>query len=257
MAVNFVMKGIHFSYNGTEVLRDVALDIGAGEVVSLVGPNGSGKSTLLRCINRVLKPKKGAVFLGERDLKSIPRKEMARLIGHVPQSMSTPFPTTVYDTVLMGRRPHLTWGIGARDREIVAEILILMGLKEMAMRGIDELSGGERQKAFIARALAQEPTVLLLDEPTSNLDLKHQLDVLALVRTTAKARGMSVVMAIHDLNLAARFSDRIAFLRKGEICAIGRPAAVLTAENIRDVYGVAAIVNGDSGQPHVVPVATV
>jgi iron complex transport system ATP-binding protein len=147
--------------------------------------------------------------------------------------------------------------VSTRDKEVVSQILVLMGLEDMVMRQFNELSGGERQKVLIARALAQEPEVLLLDEPISNLDLRHQLEVLNLISAAVKEKNISAIMAMHDLNLASRFSDRMIFLKEGKVYTIGKPIAVLTAENIREVYGVEAIINKDSGRPHIIPVGPV
>ena len=251
------LKGVAYSYNGIRALEDVTMSLADGEMISLVGPNGSGKSTLLKCINKILKPRKGAILVNERDLSRVGLKELARLMGYVPQGGSYAFPSTVFDAVLLGRHPHLNWGVGARDREIVSRILVLMGLEGMAFRQFNELSGGERQKVLIARALAQEPEVLLLDEPTSSLDLRHQLEVLNLICTAVRKRNISAIMAMHDLNLASRFSDRIIFLKQGGIHTIGEPREVLTPENIREVYGVETLIYKNSGRPYVIPVAPV
>ena len=247
------VKGVHFSYNGIDALDNVSTEVSDGEVVSLVGPNGSGKSTLLKCINKILSPKKGTIILGGKDLSDVGLNEMARLSGYVPQSANYLFPSTVFDAVLLGRRPYVDWSVSARDKEVVSWTLAATGLENMVLRYFNELSGGERQKVLIARALAQETELLLLDEPTSNLDLKHQLEILSLIMITVKDKGISVIMALHDLNLAARFSDKIILLKEGRIYAAGEPGAVLTQENIRAVYGVDTLVNNDSGRPHIVP----
>jgi len=250
-------KDIHFSYGGIKALQGVSMDVWGQEVVSLVGPNGSGKTTFLKCINKLLRPQQGTILVAGRDVKQVGLKELARLLGYVPQSGNHAFPSTVFDTVLLGRRPHMNWGVGARDKEIVSRMLVLMGLQNIALRQFTELSGGERQKVLIARALAQEPEVLLLDEPTSNLDLRHQLEVLSLVRAAVQEKGVSAVMAIHDLNLASRFSDRIVFLKDGMVYAVGKPGEVLNRDNIAAVYGVETIINKDSGRPYIIPVGPV
>ncbi|MBT9142794.1 MAG: Fe(3+) dicitrate transport ATP-binding protein FecE [Dehalococcoidia bacterium] len=257
MAVKLEINGISFSYGSRRALRDAILTIDGSEVVSLVGPNGSGKTTLLKCINRILKPKGGVVIVAGKDVSRIGLKEIARSVGYVPQSAAHSFPVSVFDTVLLGRRPYVSWGISPQDKEVVAEAIALMGLEEFALRQFNELSGGERQRVLIARALAQQPQVLLLDEPTSNLDIKHQLEVLQIVRMVATEREIAVVMAIHDLNMASRFSDTIVCLRRGEIYDIGSPADVITEETIRTVYEVEVAINGNSGRPHIVPLAPV
>ncbi len=257
MAVKLEINGISFSYGSRRALRDAILTIDGSEVVSLVGPNGSGKTTLLKCINRILKPKGGVVIVAGKDVSRIGLKEIARSVGYVPQSAAHSFPVSVFDTVLLGRRPYVSWGISPQDKEVVAEAIALMGLEEFALRQFNELSGGERQRVLIARALAQQPQVLLLDEPTSNLDIKHQLEVLQIVRMVATEREIAVVMAIHDLNMASRFSDTIVCLHRGEIYDIGSPADVITEETIRTVYEVEVAINGNSGRPHIVPLAPV
>jgi len=248
------IKGACFSYGSRPVLENVTMSIKEGEVVSIVGPNGSGKSTLLKCINRILKPE-GAILVNGKDLVGVKSKELAKLLGYVPQSINHSFPATVFDTVLLGRKPYVSWSVSSEDTEIVSNIISLMGLKDMALRQSNELSGGERQKVFMARALAQEPDVLLLDEPTSNLDMRHQLEVLEIIKSMAKTKKIAAVIAIHDLNLAAQFSDRLIFLENGNIYNAGTPAEVITVENIRRIYGVEVdIVNKNSRNIHIIPI---
>ena len=247
------IKGVYFSYDGINALKDVAIEVGDGEVVSLVGPNGSGKTTLLKCINKILKPKRGTISVMETNVSEIGLKEMARLLGYVPQSANYLFPSTVFDAVLLGRRPYVDWSVSPRDKEVVSRMLVATGLESMVLRYFNELSGGERQKVLIARALAQEPEILLLDEPTSNLDLRHQLEILDLITAMVREKGISAIMAVHDLNLASRFSDKIIFLTDGRIYAAGEPGMVVTPENIKAVYGVEAVINNDFGRPHIIP----
>jgi len=251
------IRGVGFSYDSRPVLEDVTMSVDKGNVVSLVGPNGSGKTTLLKCINKILKPNKGVVLVEERDVREMKLKELAKLIGYVPQTSTNSFPSTVFDTVLLGRRPYVNWSVSSKDREIVARTLTLMGIEDLALRHLNELSGGERQKVIIARALAQEPQVILLDEPTSNLDIKHQLEVLGIIRSVVEEKEIAAVIAIHDLNLASRFSDKIILLHKGRIYDVGEPAKVLTQENIKTVYGVDVEIYNDSGIPYIVPVRPV
>jgi len=250
--------GVSFSYDGRPVLENVTMSVDEGNVVSLVGPNGSGKTTLLKCINKILKPKKGTVLVEERDIREIKLKELAKLLGYVPQTPTYSFSFTVFDTVLLGRRPYINWSISPKDKEIVSQALALMGIEDLALRYLNELSGGERQKVIIARALSQEPQVLLLDEPTSNLDIKHQLEVLGIIRSVVKEKRIVAVIAIHNLNLAFRFSDKVILLHKGRIHDAGEPAKVLTKENIRTVYGVEVeINNSEIGIPYIIPIAPV
>lgn len=252
------IKGVQFGYRSMPVLESVSLSAGEGEVLSLVGPNGSGKTTLLKCINRILKTKKGTVFVAGKDVSKVKAKELARFLGYVPQSTHNSFPLTVFDTVLLGRTPHVSFKVGERDKEIVFSVLTMMGLEEMAFRTFNELSGGEKQRVLLARSLAQEPQVLLLDEPTSNLDLKHQLETLDIIREVVKKKSLLAVMAIHDLNLASRFSDKIAMLKDGGIYAAGKSSEVFNPENIKEVYGVETrVLANDSGKPYIIPLAAV
>jgi len=251
--VKIEIKSLSFSYSSHKILDDVNLAVHDSEIVSLVGPNGSGKTTLIKCIDRILRPK-GSIFLDGRNIESLSRQEIARTIGYVPQSSTSSLSTTVFDTVLMGRRPHISWQVSDADLDKVAGILELLHLEDLAMRDFSQLSGGQRQKVLIARAQAQEPAVLLLDEPTSNLDMRHQLEVMEIVRDMVHEKKISAVMAIHDLNLASRFSDKLAMLVKGKIYAKGPPGSLLSAENMATVFGIEALVMNVSSRPYVVPI---
>ena len=251
--VSITIKGLTFSYNSHKILDDLNVVVDDSEILGLVGPNGSGKTTLIKCIDRILKPK-GSILLDGKEIENMSRQEVARQIGYVPQSSSTPLATTVFDTVLMGRRPHISWRVKDADLEKVAEVLERLHLGDLAMRDFSQLSGGQKQKVLIARALAQEPAVLLLDEPTSNLDMKHQLEVMETVSSLVKEKNISAVMAIHDLNLAARFSDRLVMLKDGQVYAAGEPKVLLNEANICKVYGIEAMVINALGRPYIVPV---
>ena len=246
------IRNLRFSYGSTEILRDINMWLNSSEVLGIVGPNGTGKSTLLRCIDRILIPE-GEVLLDGQEISGMSRVEIAKRIGYVPQSMTGVFPATVFDMVLLGRRPHLSWRSSEEDIDKVLEMLDLMDIKDLAMRNFNETSGGQQQKVLIARALAQDVDILLLDEPTSNLDIKHQLEVMEILTELSKTKGISVMMAIHDLNLASRYSDRIIMLNGGGIRDEGDPASVLTAENIRSVYGVDVVVRNEDGKPYMIP----
>ncbi len=243
-----------FSYGSTQILDRITMELGSSEVLGVVGPNGAGKSTLLRCIDRILVPDHGTVLLDGQDMKAMNRMEIAKGIGYVPQNISTVFPATVFDTVLMGRRPHLGWRSSEEDIDTVLEVLTMLKIKYLAMRDFNEISGGQQQKVLIARALAQDAEIILLDEPTSNLDIRHQLEVMDILKNLVRTKGISVIMAIHDLNLAARYSDRIIMLNGGSIHGDGDPEAVLTAENIRSVYGVEVAVKSEDEKPYIVPI---
>ena len=254
MALRLIIAKLSFSYDGIKALNDVEMEVGSGEMVSIVGPNGSGKSTLLKCVNRILKTKQNTVLIDGKDASKINLKELSTMMGYVPQSSTSTFPFTVFDVVLMGRKPYIHWSLSERDNEIVAEMLDFLGIGELAMRHYDELSGGEQQKVIIARALAQQPQILLLDEPTSSLDIKHQLEILGILKSLAQTKHCSVIVAMHDLNLASRFSDRMLMLKQGCIFAVGTPDAVLTEENIESVYGIKAhVTNSVLGRPQVTP----
>jgi iron complex transport system ATP-binding protein len=254
LALKLTINKLSFNYTGFPVLKDVALEVGLGETLSIVGPNGSGKSTLLKCINRILKTKQNTVFIDGKDTSKINLKELSKIMGYVPQSSTSTFPFTVFDMVLMGRKPYIHWNLSERDNEIVAEMLDFLGIGELAMRHYNELSGGEQQKVVIARALAQQPQILLLDEPTSSLDIKHQLEILFILRSLAQSKERSVIVAMHDLNLASRFSDRMLMLKQGRIFAAGTPESVLTEENIEAAYGVKSrVTHSFLGKPQVTP----
>ena len=250
--VNITIKSLTFGYNGSMILDNLNLVVEDSEVLGLVGPNGSGKTTLIKCMDKILKPK-GSILIDGRDIDTVSRTELAKRLGYVPQSSSTPLATIVFDTVLMGRRPHISWRVSDSDLDKVADILGLLHLEYLAMRDFSQLSGGQKQKVLIARALAQEPEVLLLDEPTSSLDMKHQLEVMETISSLVKEKKISAVMALHDLNLASMFVDKLAILKGGKIYAAGEPIDLLNAKNIRDVYGVEAVVMNNLDRPYIVP----
>jgi iron complex transport system ATP-binding protein len=255
--MKLTVNKLSFDYHGHEVLKEVDLELDVGEVVSIVGPNGSGKSTLLKCINRILKTKQNTVLIDGKDAGSLDLKELSKIMGYVPQSSTSTFPFTVFDVVLMGRKPYIHWNIGERDNEIVAEMLDFLSIGHLAMRHFDELSGGEQQKVIIARALAQQPKLLLLDEPTSSLDIRHQLEILCMLRSLTQSKERSVVVSMHDLNLASRFSDRMLMIKKGCIFAVGTPEEVITEKNIEAVYGIKASVSTSAvGKPQITPLVT-
>jgi iron complex transport system ATP-binding protein len=257
LALNLTVNKLSFKYDGLQVLKDVNLDVKLGEMLSIVGPNGSGKSTLLKCINRILKTQQNTVLIDGEDASKLNLKELSKIMGYVPQNSTNTFPFTVFDIVLMGRKPYIHWSLSERDTEIVAEMLDFIGIDELAMRHYNELSGGEQQKVIIARALAQQPQILLLDEPTSSLDIKHQLEILCILKSLAKTKHCSVIVAMHDLNLAGRFSDRMLMLKQGCIFTVGTPEAVLTEENIESVYDVKTrVTNSVLGRPQVTPLAS-
>lgn len=255
--VRLKVKNVEFSYASVPILKDICIELAASEMLGVVGPNGAGKSTLLRCIDRILKPQRGSILLDEREIKKMNMLELAKKLGYIPQSTSQVFPATVFDTVLLGRRPHVGWRSGEKDRKKVLKSLQMLNIEKFAMRDINELSGGQQQKVFIARALTQEPNVLLFDEPTSNLDIKHQLEVMEIIKNIVREKEISAIMAIHDLNLASRYADRIIMMNGGEIFSAGDSVSVLTPESIKRVYGVEAEVHNIHGRPYIVPIRSV
>lgn len=241
-----------FSYSSVPVLNDVTLDLNGPKLISILGPNGVGKSTLIHCINKILTPVSGTVMIDGQDVGGIKLKDMAKIVGYVPYSSNDTFPLTVVDTVLMGRHPYSTWNSLDHDLDIVYDTLERLGISDLAMRPFNELSAGQHQKVMLARGLVQEPKVLLLDEPTSNLDVRHQLDVVKMLRELSREKNMLVVMICHDINIAAKFSDEIILLDKGTVYAVGSPDEVITPANLEEVYGVESVVINDLGSPHVI-----
>ncbi|MBD2846684.1 ABC transporter ATP-binding protein [Paenibacillus sp. IB182496] len=252
--MKIVADKVRFAYGQTQVLREVSVEVREGEVLGIIGPNGSGKSTLLRCMGGIYVPAGGEVRIDGARLPSMARRARAKQIGYVPQTSGEEQPFTVLDLVLMGRRPHVSWGLGSRDVAIAAAVLGELGMTHLAGRYLNELSGGQRQKAHIARALAQEPAILLLDEPTSALDIRHQLEVLEFVRRAARRDGRTIVLVMHELSIAARYSDRLALLSDGRLHAAGTPEEVLTEQALQEVYGVEAQVRPGEYGLEVVPI---
>ncbi|MEF9841995.1 MAG: ABC transporter ATP-binding protein [Raoultibacter sp.] len=234
------------------VFQGVNLAIEKGKVLAILGNNGAGKSTLLDVVAGLLRPAAGAVCVGNRNLASLSRRETARCIAYVAQQQKIPH-VSVYDQVLLGRRPHITWALSDYDRAVVFEVIERMGLQQFTTRYLDELSGGERQKVYIARALAQEPEVLLLDEPTSALDLKNQMGVLEIVRQITHQGSLATVLVIHDVNLALRFCDCFLLMRDGCVIAQGGHE-VATAENLSITYDLEVCLETIGGIPVAVPV---
>ncbi|NLA38437.1 MAG: ABC transporter ATP-binding protein [Methanomicrobiales archaeon] len=248
------IEDLSFAYRSHTVLSGVSFVVNAGEVLGLVGPNGCGKTTLIKCVDGMLSPEEGRVTLGGRDLRTMHRREVAREMAYVPQSAGNQTASTVFETVLMGRRPYLNWTVSPEDEERVAAALDLLDLGGLAFRKVAELSGGERQRVMIARALVQETGVILLDEPTSNLDIRHQMAVMEVLHGLAEEKGFAVVIALHDLNLAATYCHRLLVLADGSIYSYGVPEEVLTPEMLGNVYGIEAVVKQDLPAPYVVPV---
>lgn len=249
------LRSVSFHYRQDWVLREISFHIRKGEFVGVIGPNGSGKSTLLKTLCRLLTPQKGEILLNLVPLKEMSQGEIARKVAVVPQEAHSLFPFRVTEMVLMGRSPYLGRLMfeGAGDLEIAKKAMAWTETLRIGERLIDELSGGERKRVFIARALVQEPEVILLDEPTANLDIHHQADFLDLILNLNREKGLTIVMASHDLNIASEYCDRLVLLQGGRITKTGPPREVITREIIERVYGCHVWVdeNPVSGMPRI------
>ena len=250
-------ENVSFRYHGPWVLRHVSFNVEKGSFVGILGPNGSGKSTLLKIMDGILTPREGRATMDGRDIGTMSRRDIARRAAVVPQDYTGIFTFTAREIVLMGRSPHLDpWSFeGKRDHEIVSRVMAQTDTQGFADRSLDQLSGGERQRVLIARALAQEPRVMLLDEPTAFLDIRHQVEIMNLLKLLNKEEGLTVLAVTHDINLASLYCDRIILLNGGTIHAEGPPAEVMTADNIEAVYGL-PVVSGShkpTGRPIIMP----
>jgi iron complex transport system ATP-binding protein len=238
MPICLEVEGVAFAYRARRVLDDVSFDVGTGELVGVIGPNGSGKSTLLRVVAGTLRPAAGRVRIAGADLVRLGRGELARRLAVVPQNANLPDAFTAFGVTMMGRAPYLglLGAESARDVAIVRQAMLQTGVWELADQPVGELSGGERQRVVIARALAQQPQLLLLDEPTSHLDVHHQVDIMEVVRGLCGG-GLAALAVFHDLNLAAQYCDRLLLLHQGRVQAAGSPEEVITPEHVARVYG--------------------
>ena len=231
---------LKIAYDRTIIVSDLSITLHEGEITALLGPNGSGKSTVLRTLARLLQPNRGAVYINGRNIAKMPTKQIARQLAMLPQSSEVPPAVTVKELIGYGRYPHqnLLGGFSSKDVAAIEWALEVTGLETFASRAVDTLSGGERQRAWIAMALAQQTRVLLLDEPTTFLDIRHQLDVLALVRQLNQEHGITVGWVLHDLNQAAAYSDNLIMISQGKVVASGSPQEVMTTSNIQQVFDV-------------------
>ena len=247
------IEEIRFSYGKKETLKGINLKLEPSQILGILGPNGSGKTTLLKCINRILVPQQGNILFNEEDLSKMSRLDISKNISYVPQNAKLDLCTpTVFEIVLMGRRPHITWQFSKKDHEIVWGCLDEMEIRHLAARSFDSLSSGQSQRVLMARALAQEAKVLLLDEPTSNLDVKYQREVMESVRTVVNQKEIGACAIIHDLDLALRFCDTSVLLNEGNIVCFGKTEDVLTAENIKNVFGVDSCIETIRGSKHLI-----
>jgi iron complex transport system ATP-binding protein len=252
--MSLAVSALQVSYGRRRILESVTFSVQPGQVLGLLGPNGTGKTTLLKAVGGLCRAQGGSCRLDGVDLWRLSPTRRARQVAYVPQSAPVSLPVQVLDAVLMGRMPYAGLSAAQADRELAAAALERLGLEELAFRYMGQLSGGERQRVLIARALVQQPRLLLLDEPTSSLDLKNQLVTLELVRALAREEGRIAVVSLHDISLAARYCDRFLLLKQGRAAAFGDREQALTEETLRAVYGVQVTLcwpDGPSGAPAV------
>lgn len=240
------VKNISYSYGISDVLKNISFDAPFGECVGILGNNGVGKSTLITCLCKIRTPKSGSVNINNRNIHDMKRLESARLISYVAQKNEISY-MTVFDSILLGRKPYIKLSVTQKDLDICEDIIRQVGLSKLRLRYINELSGGEQQKVMLARALVQQPKLLLLDEPTSNLDPKNQHGMLELVRKIAIESKISVFIVLHDISLALRYCHKFLFLKQGEVYKYGNDS-IVTRETIRDVYDIKGVVSEINGR---------
>lgn len=254
----FSIKDVSFSYNEKNVLKEISLEIDEGDFAGIIGPNGSGKSTLLRVMAGFLRPEKGYVLFKGRDIRDYYIKDLARDIAVLPQSIDIFYPYRIEDFIAIGRYPHLKWNVSKRteEKDFVEYVMDIMEISYLKGRRITELSQGERQRVFIAQCIAQNPSVLLLDEPVSHFDIKYQMRTLEILESFNR-EGMTVIAVLHDLNLASEFCKKLVLISEGFVYTEGEPHEVLTYKNIEDVYKTVVVVkeNPISRKPYIIPIS--
>lgn len=244
------LENVAFAYGrNAPVFEHIDLVLDKPELVCILGPNGAGKSTLMHCMNKLKTPTEGEIFIDGKNLKEYSLKDLAKIVSFVPHTEDTTFSMSVLDTVLMGRIPHAGTVMSSEDVQIAIENIKLLGMEDFALQGFDELSAGQHQKIMIARSLTQEPKLMLLDEPTANLDVKYQMLVMRLLRDVARLKNITVVTICHDLNVTAKYADRVVMLYDHHIYSDGTPEQVLTEENISLLYGIGCQVMELQGRP--------
>ncbi|WP_400207233.1 ABC transporter ATP-binding protein [Candidatus Methanomassiliicoccus intestinalis] len=249
--ITLEVKDVVFGYREKKVLDGFTFTAEGNKIISILGPNGVGKTTLLKCICGFITPQSGSVMIDDKNVREMSARELAKHIGYVPQKCPVPR-TTVFDAVLIGRRPYIEWSVTNRDLEITWNALDSLGLTDLALRYADEISGGEFQKVQIARAIVQEPNVLILDEPTNNLDIANQHMTMHMVLDAVNSKGICTIMTMHDINLAVHYSDLLMFVKDGKIAGYGGPD-IVTEELIHDVYGMDVDIIDHMGTPFVIP----
>lgn len=228
------IKNIDFAYNGENVLSDVTTLFESGDFVALVGPNGSGKSTFIKCLNKILMPQKGVILINEKNIAEIALKDLAKEMAYVPQCEQKGMGVNVFDFILTGRKPYISWRPSENDLKKVAEIIKTLHLDDIAMKDINKLSGGQNQMVSIARAIAQEPEILLLDEPTASLDIRHQIEIMELLKKFS-GKGMNIVIALHDINTALKYANKFIMLKEQSVFAEGG-REIINKKNVEELY---------------------
>jgi iron complex transport system ATP-binding protein len=251
------IQNLTVNYGERTILRDIQLEVRSGEIVALIGPNGAGKSTLIRAVSGVIPIRGGNIFVDQKDVTTLSTMERARHISVVPQILSMPPAFTVWETVLLGRTPYLNFlgQTSAKDEALARQALEQVDAIHLIEKRMDEISGGEQQRILLARTLAQDTPILLMDEPTTHLDLSHQIDLLKLIRQQAREKNLTVLVALHDLNLASMFADRIAIVQNGLLCVAGTPQETLTSKIINLIYQVPVhiVSHPETGAPLIIP----
>ena len=251
MSVRNLVQG----YSSKTILDDISFDVDTGEVLALLGPNGSGKSTLIKTICNIMEPRSGQILIDETPIEDIDITDLAKIVSYVPQSTAAATYTTVMDTVLLGRKPYVTWSYRQKDIDYALDAMKAMRIIGYSSRDVSDLSGGQRQRVFLARSLAQCPSFFIFDEPTSALDLKHQMNTMIKMREVVHDKGAGMVIALHDINLAMNYSDKVLMLKNGKIFAYGTPDETITEENIRAVYGVESRIMEAEGRRFILPMS--
>jgi len=251
--LELVIENISKDYDKRRVVDSVSFSVRSGEIIALVGPNGSGKSTIIKTIASVHRQSAGSIFVDRKNIGTIDPVDLAKMIGYVPQHFTYTLYSTVFETVLLGRRQHIKWAVSDEELSRVQQSLDALEMGQMAGMYMDQLSGGERQKVFIARALAQDPSIFVFDEPTSALDIRYQIEVMETMRNITRERGTGMIIAVHDLNLAYRYADTVLVLNHGKMVGYGKPQDVLTPTCINTVYGVESFIVENEYGKFIVP----